>query len=172
MVVQYFTWNYFTHYRNYKQLERKKASTSLTCDTGIRQQIVYHVYKENGTLYNCHSFLLYIKYCTCLFFYTNDNGGLLLLSLLASPSTSITIVVAALAIALPRSLLCITSVCPICSSLIQTETGVFFVLGHKTSYLILRQFTHMHQTAAQWIFLTYSNSQWLKHLINPLASHS
>lgn len=44
MVIQYFAWNYFTHYRNYKQQERKKAPTSLTCDTGIRQRIVYHVF--------------------------------------------------------------------------------------------------------------------------------
>jgi len=62
------------------------------------------------------------------FFYTNDNGGLLiLLSLLASPSTSITIVVTALAIALPCSLLCITCICPICSSLnIDRKRYVFY----------------------------------------------
>lgn len=132
MVIQYFTWNYFTHYRNYKQQERKKASTSLTCDTGIRQRIVYHVFIKKMAHFTTviPIFIHKILYLFMLFFffYTNDNGGLLiLLSLLASPSTSITIVVTALAIALPCSLLWITSICPICSSLNRhTKRYVFY----------------------------------------------
>jgi len=68
--------------------------------------------------FSIHKILYLLIFC-----YENDNaawnaGLLILLRLLSSPpATCITIVVTAWAIALPSSLLWITSVCPISSSL-------------------------------------------------------
>lgn len=107
-----------------------------------------------------------------MLFYTNDNGGLLiLLSLLASSSTSITIAVTALAIALPRSLLWITSICPICSSLNrQKKVKLFTGAQNIQSYSAV---VHSHAKTSNAMNISYFlKLPVTRHLINPLAFHS